>query len=248
MKIWNACLLAGLLLANLATAAELKVLSSVGMRSVLEAAQPGFERATGNKLTITFGSAGPLKRQIDEGAVFDVAILTPTMLSDLAMDGKVAAGSSANVARTGLGLAARTGAAATSIRSRDELKRVLLAAQSVAYSREGQSGIAAAAVLDKLGIADQLKPRIDLETRPGGSVSAVVEGKAELGFGLLSEIVPEPGVQLLGPIPGELQNYVVFGAGVSSVAADAKAARALVDYLRSPAVQATLKAKGMEGM
>lgn len=250
MKIAKICCGAvglSLLVMKLATAADLKILSSVGMRSVLEQLQPGFERATGNQLSITFGSAAPLKRQIDDGAAFDVAVLTTSQLADLTTSGKVAAGTTVTVARTGLGLAARKDAASADVGSPRKLKRALLAAKSVAYSREGQSGIAAAAVLQKLGIAEEMKSRIDIETRPGGSVTAVVEGKAELGFGLLSEIVPEPGVKLLGPMPGDLQSYVTFAAGVSSNAGDAAAARALVEFMRSAAVRSTLAAKGMEG-
>jgi molybdate transport system substrate-binding protein len=251
MTKWKGCFITAgasvVLACTIANAAEIRVLSSVGMRSVLEQLQPGFERSTGHKLSIAFGSAAPLKRQIDDGAAFDVAVLTASQLADLATSGKVAAGSAATIARTGLGLAARKDAPSADIRSPNKLKRVLLAAKSVAYSREGQSGIAAAAVLEKLGIAEQMKSRIDIETRPGGSVTAVVEGKAELGFGLLSEIVPEPAVKLLGAMPGDFQSYVTFAAGASANAGDAAAARALVEYMRSAAVQSTLAARGMEG-
>jgi molybdate transport system substrate-binding protein len=231
-----------------ASAAEITVLSSVGMRSVLQALQPNFEHATGNKLNITFGSAAPLKRQIEAGAVFDVAVLTPPMLADLTASGKVVAGSIANVAKTGLGIAARRDAALPAIHSADELKRALLAANSVASSKEGQTGIAAAAVMEKLGITAQMQPRIMLATQPGGSITAVVDGTSELGFGLLSEIVPESKVKLLGPMPGDLQSYVAFAAGVASNASDAAAARSLVEFMRSAAVQSTLTAKGMEGL
>jgi molybdate transport system substrate-binding protein len=237
-----------LLMCITASAAEITVLSSVGMRSVLESLQPNFERATGNKLNITFGSAAPLKRQIEAGVGFDVAVLTPQMLADLATSGKVVVDSIASVAKTGVGIAARKDTALPAIHSAEQLKRALLAAKSVASSKEGQTGIVAAAVMEKLGITAQMQPRIMLATQPGGSITAVVDGSSELGFGLLSEIVPEPKVKLLGPMPGDLQSYVAFAAGVASNAADAAAARSLVEFMRSAVVQSTLAAKGMEGM
>ena len=240
---------AALMLASFAaTAAEIKVISSVGMRAVLEELQPQFERATPHKLVITFGTATPLKRQIDEGAAFDVTVLTPPMLADLVKSGKVNAGSVANVAKSGVGLAARKDAAPLDIGSAEALKRTLLGAKSVAHSKEGQSGVAAVRVMETLGIAGDMKPRIVLETRPGGSVSAVAEGKAELGFALLSEIVPVADVKLVGPMPGDLQSYTVFTAGVSSSTKEAAAAQSFLEFLRGPGARSALAAKGMEGM
>jgi molybdate transport system substrate-binding protein len=218
------------------------------MRAVLLELKPRFEELSHNALTITFGSALPLKRDLDAGAAFDVAVLTPALLAELAAAGKVEADSVADVARSGIGVAARQGAPRGDVSSPESLKRTLLAAKSVAYSREGQSGLAAAKVIERLGITEQMKPRVLLETRPGGGVAAVIEGRAELGIGLLSEIVPEPQALLLGPMPGDLQSYVVFAAGVSAHAADPAAARAFVDFLRGPQVRAILKAKGLEGL
>jgi molybdate transport system substrate-binding protein len=228
-----------------ACAADIKVISSVGMRALLLELQPRFERATQHKLIFSFGSAVPLKRQIDEGTTFDVAVLTPPMLADLAMNGKVAADSVADVAKTGMGLAARKDAARADIGSEQALKRVLLAAKFVAYSKEGQSGMAAARVIERLGITEAMRSHIVVETRPGGSVTAVLEGKADLGFGLLSEIIPTPEAQLLGPLPGDLQSFIVFTAGVSSHAADSAAARSFVDFLRSSEARPVFAAKGM---
>jgi molybdate transport system substrate-binding protein len=228
-----------------AGAADIKVVSSVGMRALLLELQPRFERATQNKLVFSFGSAVPLKRQIDEGAIFDVAVLTPPMLADLATNGKVAADSVADVAKTGMGLAARKDAAHADIGSEQALKRVLLAAKFVAYSKEGQSGMAAARVIERLGITEAMQTHIVVETRPGGSVTAVLEGKADLGFGLLSEIIPTPEAQLLGPLPGDLQSFIVFTAGVSSHAADSAAARSFVEFLRSSEARPAFAAKGM---
>lgn len=251
MSAWTlrVCAAGAVLLSSLAaTAAEIKVISSVGMRGALEALQPQFERTTQNKLVMTFGTAVPLKRQIDEGATFDVTILTPPLVEELAKSGKVQADSVLNVAKTGIGLAAKKDAAAPNIGSAEALKRALLAAKAVAHSREGQSGVAAVKIMERLGIAEEMKPRIVLETRPGGSVTAVVEGKAELGFALLSEIVSVPEVKLVGPVPGDLQSYTAFVAGVSVSAKDAVAAKSFVEFLRGEGARSTLSAMGMERM
>ena len=203
MRVWSFrfCAAVTILSSSLtAIAAEIKIISSVGMRAVLEELQPQFERTTQHKLIITFGTAAPLKRQVDEGAAFDITILTQPMLEDLAKSGKVETGSVVSVAKTGIGLAARKDAAPLNIASAEGLKRALLAAKSVAHFKEGQSGVEAVKIMERLGIAEEMKPRIVIETRPGGSVTAVVEGKAELGFVLVSEIVPVPEVKLVGPV------------------------------------------------
>jgi molybdate transport system substrate-binding protein len=231
-----------------ALAADVRVISSVGMRGVLQQLKPEFERATANRLVVTFGTAAPLKRQIDEGAVFDVTVLTPALVAQLAQSGKVDARSVAKVARSGVGLAGRKDAAPTDIGSPQALKRTLLAAQSVAHTKEGASGVAAVKVMERLGIAQQVQPRVLVETRSGGSLAAIVEGKAEFGFALLSEIVADADVKLVGPMPGELQSFVEFAAGVSPKAADAAAARSFIEFLRSDGARKTLAANGMEGM
>jgi molybdate transport system substrate-binding protein len=231
-----------------AFAGDVRLVSSVGMRGVMEQLKPEFERATANKLVITFGTAVPLKRQIDEGAAFDVAVLTPALVADLARSGQVDAQSVANVGRTGMGLAGRKDAAPADIGSAESLKGTLLAAKSVAHSKEGQSGVAAVKVMERLGISQQMQPRLVIETRPGGSLSAIVEGKAEYGFALLSEIVPYTQVKLIGPMPGALQSFTEFGAGVSSHASDAAAAKSFIGFLRGEAGRKALAANGMEAM
>jgi molybdate transport system substrate-binding protein len=243
----GAAFLATFVTCTTASAAEIKVISSVGMKAALEQIQPQFERATPHKLVITLGTAVPLKRQIDGGEAFDVAILTPPMIEDLAKQGKVVPTTVANVARTGVGVAVRKGTAKPDIGSSDAMKSTLLKSKAIAYSKEGQSGTAAARMIEHLGIGEEMKPRTHVDARPGGAVTAVVEGKAELAFALVSEIVPITEVDFVGPLPVELQTYVVFAAGASSAAKDAEAAKAFIDFLRGPAVLPILKAQGMEG-
>lgn len=238
--------LAGLLaLATLAQAAEIKVVSSVGVKTALEVLAPQFERAGEHKVKLVFGTAVPLKRQIDGGESFDVVILTPAMLEDLAKQGKVS-GTATSVAKVGIGVAVKPGAPKPDISSADALKRTLLGAKAIAYSKEGQSGTMMAQIIERLGIAEQMTPKTVLETRSGLSAAPVAEGKADLAFTLISEILPVPGVELAGPLPAEVQRYVVFDAGIGASSKQAQAARAFIDFLKAPAAAPVLKSKGME--
>jgi molybdate transport system substrate-binding protein len=229
-----------------AGAAEIKVISSVGVKAALEQLVPQFERTSDHKVKMTFGTAVPLKRQIDGGESFDVVILTPALVEDLVKQGKVAAGTSANVAKSGIGVAIRAGAPKPDIGTAEAFKRAVLNAKAIAYSKEGQSGAAMARIIDRLGIAEQMRSKTVLETRSGLTAANVVEGTAELAFVLISEILPIAGAELAGPLPAELQNYVVFVAGVSAGTRDAAAAKAFIDFLRGPAAAPVLAAKGME--
>ena len=229
-----------------AIAAEIKVITSVGVKAILEELGPQFERASEHKLKITFGTAVPLKRQIDAGETFDVVILVPAMIDDLVKQGKVAAGTPAVVAKSGIGVAIRQGAPKPDIGTADAFKKTLLNARMIAYSKEGLSGTAMAKLIERLGIVEQMKPKTILETRPGGVALNVVEGKADLAFNLISEILPVAGPELVGPLPQELQSYVVFTAGIAATAKETNAAKAFIDFLKGPAAVPVLKAKGME--
>lgn len=239
---------AGLALAALATAhaAEIKVISSVGVKAALEQLKPEFERATGHKLTLLLGSAVPLKRQIDAGETFDVAILTPAMIDELVKVGKVTAGSKSDVAKVGMGVTGRVGASQPDISTTEAFKRALLNAKSITHSKEGLSGTYTASVIERLGIAEQMKPKTVLETRSGHTPVAVVEGKADLGLCLISEIFPIAGAAFIGPFPPELQTFVVFTAGVSPSAGDAQAAKAFVQFFSAPLALPILTSTGME--
>ena len=229
-----------------ADAAEIKVIASVGVKAVLEELAPLFERATAHSLKITFGTSVPLKRQIDGGESFDVVILTPPLLEDLAKQGKVAAGTPVNVTKAGIGVAIRAGAPKPDISTADAFKRTLIDAKSIAYSKEGQSGTAMARLVEAIGIAEQMKDKTVLETRSGQTAANVAEGNAELAFTLLSEILPIAGVQVAGMLPAELQSYVVFTAGIGAGVKDQQPAKAFIDFFKAPAAIPLMKAKGME--
>jgi len=159
-------------------AAEIKVLASNGVREALVEFAPAFERATGHKLVIGFGLAAALKRQIEGGEAFDLAILTSAGIDDLAKQGKVDSGSRASIARSGVGIGIRKGAPRPDIGTPDALKRTLLAAKSISWAKEGQSGIYFASVPERMGIADQMKPKV-VPAASGAEVgSSSPEGKS----------------------------------------------------------------------
>jgi molybdate transport system substrate-binding protein len=237
---------ASLFACGTSNAEDIKVLSSVGVKLALDKLAPEFEKASEHKLKITYGTAVPLKRQIDAGESFDVVILTPAMIDELSKAGKVAPGTSANVAKIGIGVAIKAGAPKPDIGSVDALKRTLLNAKSISYSKEGQSGTAMASIIERLGLTDQLKDRTVLETRSGQTAATTVEGKAELAFTLISEILPIAGAELAGPLPPDIQTYVVFTAGISSGLKDSAAAKNFIGFFKSPAAIPVLKNSGME--
>jgi molybdate transport system substrate-binding protein len=231
---------------NWTHAAEITVVSTVGVRGLLEQIQGSFEHRSNNRLHVEYGTAAVLKRQLEGGGSFDVAILTRSMIDDLSRQGIVLEGARAVVARSGMGIAAKAGTVKPSIGTHESLRRALLASSGVAFTKEGQSGAAAARLFDSLGIAEPMRDRIDLETRPAGGVLAVAEGKATLGIALMSEIAADSQVELVGPLPDDLQTYVVFGAGMASGTQKPQACRAFIAFLGTQAVGRTLKKLGME--
>jgi molybdate transport system substrate-binding protein len=234
------------LAAGTANAGEVKVVASVGVRAILSSLVPDFEKASGHKVELVFGTAVPLKRQIDSGEGFDVAILVPSMLEDLSKTGKVAAASVVNVARTGVGVAVRRGAPKPDVSSPAAIEKAILASANITYTRESQTSAVVIPLLNRLGIAEKMAPRTLLETGSSGTANNIADGRADLGFILISEILPIPGIELAGPLPPELQQYVVFTAGISASTQQAEAAQAFVDYLRTPAAAAVLRERGME--
>jgi molybdate transport system substrate-binding protein len=227
-------------------AAEIKVFASNGVKEALQELAPDFERQTGHKLKMEFGLAAALKRQIEGGAAFDVAVLTDAGIEDLAKHGRIAAASRADVARSGVGIGIRAGAARPDIGSTEALKRALLAAKSVSWAKEGASGVYFASLLQRMGIAELIMPKARLAPSGAAVGALLVNGEAELGALLVNELMAVRGVEVLGPLPPELQNYTVFTTGVSLASKDAAAAKALVNFLISPAAGAVFKAKGQE--
>ena len=231
-----------------AVAAEIKVLTAGAFKQTLLALVPEFEQATGHKVIVENDTVGALAKRIDGGEFFDLAVLTPRAVDDLAGKGKFVAGSRQNLARVGVGVMVKAGAPKPDIGSVDAFKKALIAAKSVAYidpASGGSSGIYVSGLLDKLGIAEQIKPKAKL--KKGGYVAdLIVSGEAELGIHQISEIVPVKEVTLVGPLPAEIQNYTTYAAGIGANAKQSDAAKALLKVLTGPAAADVLKSRGMQ--
>lgn len=228
-----------------ASADEIKVYSTPTLKTVLDRLAPDFQRSSGHTLATRYGSVAALKKEIDSGAAFDVAVLVPAMVDELILQGRIVAGSRTDIARTGTGVAIRAGLPRPDVSTVDALRRALLAAKSLAYDADSASGRSMLALFDRLAIRDQVTPR--LVSAAGGSVmKAIADGKAEMTVITIPNIVGVPGVELAGLLPPELQSYTVFTAGTAAQTVSPDAARALIEYLASPAAVAVLEARGME--
>jgi len=228
-----------------ARAAEVDVLASLAIKPVIEAVGPSFERASGHKLVTRFELTPAVKRQIEAGAAFDVAIANPPHIIDLIKQGKIVAGSRADIARFGVGVGVRTGAPKPDVSSSGAFKRTLLGAKSVAYVGEGTSGAFVRGLLDRLGIAEAMKDLL----KPAGvaaSLSSVASGDADIVVMPVPLILTHTGVELVGALPEELQDHIVMTAGVSATAMNSDAARAFVEFLLTTDASAVIKAKGYE--
>ena len=225
------------------SAEEIRVLSSVGIKAVVDELAPQFEKATGHKVTTVFGLAGAHKTKIEEGEPFDVAILTPPLLDDLIAKGRVSAASKATIARTGLGLMIKAGARKPDIATVDAFKRTLLAAKSITFASAGASGVAFVATAKQLGIADAIKTK---PAASGDEVNAnILSGSSDLAVLPVSEILPVKGAELGGVFPADVQTFVIMAAGVNAKTSGS-AAKDFIAFLMSPANNAVIKVKGME--
>jgi len=233
-------------LCNAANAAEIRVLCSNGLKAVMEDLAPQFEKATGNKVAVTFGLAAEFKQQIEGGQPFDVAVLTPPLIDDLIKQGKMAADTRAVIARTGLGIMIRAGGRKPDVSSTEAFKRSLLGAKSITFAKVGASGVAFQDVIKRLGIADTLQSKLKPTATGEDLNDLVVHGGAEFGILPLSEILPVHGAELGGMFPQDVQSYIVMAAAASSNAKQGAAARELIKSLTAPAALPAIKAKGME--
>jgi len=228
--------------------APVQLVVSNGMKAVVEALQPQIEKKIGHPLVMQYGSTTGLMEKIDHGTAFDVAILTSEGVDELVKKGKVPAASRADFARCGVGLAVRSGAPRPDIATPEALKKTLEAAASITYAGDGASRPAIDHMLERLGIAQKVKSKAILTKGSGPAMASVAEGRVAIVMTLISELMPVKGIDIVGPLPGELQNYVRFGAGVSASASQKDAARALIAFLGNPEAAPVYKTKGMEAV
>lgn len=230
-------------------AAEIKMLSANGMREVIEDLGPKFEHATGHRLVIAFATLGVIVKRVQEGETADVIAIPRQGIDRLVKDGKANASTVTVLARAGIGVVVRKGAPKPDISTPEALKRALLAAHSITYldpAAGGTSGVHFVKVLDRLGIAAEMKSKTILHPNARTAGALVANGKAEIGINLIQELMPLPGIDLVGPLPGELQNTLIFTAAIMTDAKDIAAAKAFIEFLRTPEAAAVIKAKGME--
>ena len=231
--------------AQQAAAADIKVICIPAWKSSFETLLPQFERETGHKVTVRYGIFPDQKSQLESGD-FDVALFAAPQVDDLIKRGTLATGWKTDIARTSIGVAVKSGAPKPDIKDEAAFKSTLLAAKSITYTKQSQTGVYLTKQLERIGLMEAIKDKLILQ--PGGAMTtpAVAKGEAELGIVLVSDILGTPGVDLVGPIPDSLQNYVLQSAGLSASAKQPAAGAAVIRFLSSPAAGAVFKAKGLE--
>ena len=222
------------------------VLASNGVRAVIDELKPQAEQAVKRPLAIEYDTSSVVKKRIEDGAAFDVAILTSDVIDELAKDAKIDPGTRMEIARCGIGVGVRAGAAKPDIKTSAALKKALLAAKSITYAENGASRKYLLEMFDKFGITEVMKAKTVAAQGSDASNARVANGSAQMILTLVSEILPARGVQLVGPLPNDVQHYVDFAIGTSKNSKNTAAGQALAKFLSSPAVEGTLKAKGMQ--
>jgi molybdate transport system substrate-binding protein len=229
-----------------AVSAELRIMCPRSMWTVLNEIGPQFERTSGYRLNVVHDIAATLADRIIAGENFDIFIGPPVQMERVIKSGKVVADTRTPIARSGIGVEVRAGAPKPDISSVDAFKRALLNARSIGYlKQDGTSGAYLHGLLERLGIADAIRSKV---IRPETDIVSqlVAKGEIELGMVVITQIMTTPGVELVGPIPQELQHYVRWSGGVSASSGAPDVARGLISFLRSPTVMSVLKAQGME--
>lgn len=234
---------------NSAPAAEIRLLSAASIQEVFKEIIGDFERASGHKVIIHYGTMGAITDWMRGGEEADLVISSQQSISALVVEGKIEPSSQTAISKVGAGMVVASGSAVPSVTSVEDFKRALLSAKTIIYadpSRGGAAGIHIARIIRDLGIADQLKPKIKFGA--GGDVTELTlsQGEGALGLTQVSEIVGKPGTVFVGPLPDELQNYTVFALGIPSRSQQSDAVTAFVKFLRTPPALATMKAKGMQ--
>jgi molybdate transport system substrate-binding protein len=221
-----------------------RVLISNGFRAVFDDLVPVCEKSIGHRVTVQSGTSTSLIEKVNAGEPFDVAIMTTEAMEALGKSGKIAARTP--LGRSGIGIGSRAGAKKPDIANAEALKKTFLAAKAITYAGDGASRPHIDRMMGTLGIADVMSKKTLLEQGSVRAAARVASGDADLLITLVSEILPAPGVELVGPLPTQFQNYVSF-AGAAAVKSDnAAAGKALISCLSGPNVATTLKAKGME--
>lgn len=235
---------------NVAAAEQIKILAGSAIETAMAVLIPQFEQSSGHKVTFDFnGAIGAMTDRVQKGEAADVVIVSGPQIETLEKQGKVVAGSRADIARVGVGLFVRKGAPKPDISSVDAFKRTMLTARSIGWNDPAAGApvsIYMIGVMERLGIADTMKPKTVAFKQRSERFEAVARGDVEIGFNQISEIIAVPSVDLLGPLPAPIQNYTLFAGGIVATSKEQEAAKALIRFISSPVAQATWKAKGFD--
>ena len=226
-------------------AADITLLASTGVSSMMKVVIQDFEKQTGHHVKVSYDTSNLLMKRIQSNESVDLVILTAPLIDELMQSGKVQAGSRVDLAKSGIGVAIQSGKTKPDISSPESLKKALLETTSVAYTATGASGIYFSKVIDQLGIGEQVRAKS--KTPAGGIIAEIVaKGDAEMGVQMISELTGVKGTQLVGPLPGNLQMFTVFSAGVMKDAKDPQLLQSLIKFLTTPESLAVYKKQGME--
>ena len=235
-----ACLLSGSL-----HAAEIRACGARVTSTILGEIGPEFEHMTGHRIAVTIDVAAAMARRFEAGEPCDLLVVIENQLDALIKRGKILGESRKVLARSGIGVEVRKGARKPDVSTADAFKRAVLEARSVAYLKEGASGVYLAGLFDRMGIASAIEPKL---TRPETDIVSklVAEGKVELGIVVITQILTTRGVELVGPLPPEIQSYLVFAAGVAAGSAVREPALELLKFMTGERAKGALRSQGME--
>lgn len=230
---------------------DIKVLSTTAMKTVFEELAPAFERATGHRAIVELGPSLRLEKELGEGKAADVGIVSKNGIDDLVARGRIAAGSAVHIADSTIGVAVAKGAAKPDISTPENFKRAMLAAKSIACSKPvggGQSGVHLAKVFEQLGITAQMAAKSTYGAGGAAGLAGLVvlHGEAEIGIQQMAELMAVSGIDIVGPLPRELQSVTPFVAGISAASSHPGAAKTLIAFLTTPEAKRVIKAKGLE--
>ena len=227
---------------------EVHVICSNGFRAAIQKLRPQSEQSIGRHIQVEFGASANLRRTIESGAPFDVAILTTQILGELGKEGKIVAGSTVQIASTGIGIAVRAGTRKPDVSTGQAVKQAFLSAKSVGYVQVGAGTPAALLMLRQLGIEEDVQKKTVYQSGADQAMKNISEGKIAIAFGLISEIQTAPGVQLAGPLPSEFQQAIVLSGGIATATRDYAVAEAFLRSLANADAARVIRSVGMSSV
>lgn len=233
------------ILPNLAQAADVKVIAANALKDGYSELVTAFEKSTGHKVVTTWAGTVNATKRVSDGEVYDLVIIASSNIDQLITSGKLVTGSRADFAKTGVGIAVRAGIPKPDVATSDAIKAAVLAAKSIAYSA-GPSGAYVDELLKKMGVAEQVGPKVKRPSSGAEVAALLTRGDADFGFAQVSEFLNVPGLVDLGPLPASIQNFTIYAAGLHVAAPSPDAAKALVKFLKAPDALPAIKKMGME--